>query len=241
MNAAVTKMNTSELYEYASQTIAHAQEHGATTVTKSPLFVGLSTLFTKYDDGFKKDGKSMLTNPIVTLDIDRDRLVKWCYYTTLALTFSSDSSMVEAATHLLSKLETYGGLSLTKFAHGEESAAIKSMLNDFRRPEYASDVTKTTIKPILDELATVQAEFDQKFQERREEKDERINVDAAYTLRGELEVAIRKFRLQVSGNALADPSSEWSKVDSVLQQLDAEYTQKLRTKSTLRAKQKEKK
>ena len=38
--------------------------------------------------------------------------------------------------------------------------------------------------------------------------------------------------------AMAEPTSEWGKVNDLLHQLDAEYAKKLRTRATLLAKQK---
>lgn len=235
---ALTRLNTTELYEYASQVQAIALQQGPTEVAKSPLYVALTAVFGKYDEGFKKDGKSMLTDPIEVLDIDRDRLVKWAYYTILGLSFSSDASAVEAATLLLSKFDTYG-LELIRLSYSEESASIKGLLNDLKRSDYASAVTKVNIQPILTELEQVQNEFDKKFEQRREQKDERSNIEAAFALRRELEAAIRQLRTLVQGMAMAVPTSEWAKVDGLYNQLDSEYAQKLRTKATLRAKQKE--
>jgi len=85
----------------------------------------------------------------------------------------------------------------------------------------------------------VQNEFDQKFELRREQKDERSSIEAAFALRRELEAAIRQLRTLVQGMAMAVPTSEWAKVNGLFNQLDSEYAQKLRTKTTLRAKQKE--
>ena len=230
-------MNTSELYEFASQTLSIARLQGPLLVSKSPLYLAVEAKFNKYDEGFKKDGKSMLTDPILALDADRDRIVKWLYYTVMGLSFSSSATSVEAATLLLSKLDTYG-LDLIRSSYSEESAMIKGLLNDFKQPDYAAAVAKAGVQPILDELQSVQNSFDTLFEQRREATQERLNIEAASTARKELEAAIRGFRTLVAGMAMAEPTSEWGKVNDLLHQLDAEYAKKLRTRATLLAKQK---
>lgn len=238
-NLGLSKLNLDEMYEYASQTTAIVKAHGAQEVAQSVLFVALGTTFGRFDLGYKKTAKSMLTESALEVDALRDGAAKGTYYTLMGLTFSEDGAVASAAMHLLAKLDTYGGLNLPRMAHKEESAGIKGLLNDFKRPEYAADVVTTKIGPWLDTLDRYQKRFDDIDLNRTEENQEKDSVEAAASVRVDLEKDIRKLRTLVEGMALVDAESEWAKVNGLLNQLDGEYAQKLRTRATNSAKKRE--
>lgn len=234
------KMSNTEFYDYLWQTIQTVKKSGPTEVAKSKLCTKLEEKFAIYDEGFKKDGKSMLTTPISLKDEDRDRAGKWLYFTIYSQTFSSDREVAEAATLLLSKFDTYG-FAILRAPYGEESASIKSLLNDYKRGEYSVAAAKLpSIRVIMDELQGIQDEFDDLFTTRRTEEVDRSKVTSAYKLRSETEEVVEKFRTQISGMAVADEESEWAYVNGLLCQLDSEYQQKIRTRETNSDKDKEK-
>ncbi len=237
-----SKLTTAEIYDCTVQTIADVRTYGSTLVVPSVLFLDVTTKFGEYDISFKKLVKSDFSQQAIDLDRLRDRAVKHLYHHILSLTFSADPAVEAAANGILTKIETFGtGNFITESKLGDESAMIGSLLNDLARPEYASRVVTTGITSHLAQLKSAETKFEALGQQRREEKEEKKEVIAVSHLRKQLQASLVKLRQLINVMAITTPNSEWVKVNSMLSVLDDEYTQKLKAKATLAAKDKKKK
>ena len=155
--------------------------------------LGIQQFYPAYEAAFIAEGqvldlmqKSLLTGPIADADTKRDLLFSGLKDTVKGAEKHFNPEVAEAALRITAVLDNFGNIS-TK-GYNEETAAIKSLVNDLEN-QHAADVATLGIADWVTELAARNTAFEALLDERYTEeaaknplkmKDARKQLDAAY-------------------------------------------------------------
>ncbi|MCU7617849.1 DUF6261 family protein [Chryseobacterium sp. PBS4-4] len=129
----------------------------------------LTTKATELEALYKKALASDKTKELLLLDERRDDAVNGIYYFLLGYTYYFEADKQQKAQLLLTNMELYGS-GITRLNYQAETATVNNLLRDWEnKSDLADAITSFNISAWVNELKTVNEEFNAKYLSRTQE------------------------------------------------------------------------
>lgn len=163
------------LFQFIADVIKTIKRLDAEKLKIAPQFNRLLLpAFKKYDDAYKKEKKSILTDKITETDKARDKIISGIKGIVRAMLNDIDEENVDAAKELKILLDTYKRI--TKKSIKEECADITNILQEFKG-KYAEAVNKLNLSKWINELERLNIEINSYINARNEETANKYKTD----------------------------------------------------------------
>lgn len=186
------KLSTKELAVTSQRTIAVSGEPAFAVVKNNPLLMALETVYNEYDAVYVKKAFSGKSEQLAEADKNRDIPFGGLKSILVGYSKLSLSPNNQAAKDIYAIIEKYG-IALDRYTYAEETAQLKKLLEELDQPANAAKIEQMQLTPVLTQIKSAQAAFEQLFNEVAGENSELRLMESATSMRQQLEAALRNY------------------------------------------------
>ena len=222
------QLSTKELATTSQRTIAVSAEPAYAVVKDNPLLAALNTVYNEYDAVYVKKAFSGRGIELMVRDKDRDMPFGGFKDVLVGHSKLAVSPYNQAAKDIYAIIEKHG-IGLDRYSYAEETAQMKKLLEELAQPTNAAKIEQMQLSPVVNQIKTAQAAFEQLFNEVAGENSELRLMESATSMRQQLEAALRNyFNVVKAMSSLPGWKELYAKLDEIAK---AVYTAKAAPKA----------
>lgn len=196
-----------EFIEFLYDVLIICQQKTTEAMKLAASIAALQTDTETFDQNFKLDPGSPVTQELIDLDDRRDDCIIGIRYLLEAYVRYFTQAMKSAARSLLDSMDKYG-TSIARLNFPTETSTINSLLEEWEtKPVLSGAVTTLTLSAWITELKTVNASFKQKYVTRSTDKGSEGNLKTLEVRKAALNAYRNLIQRIEAGATLADDNS----------------------------------
>lgn len=192
MKISLPRLTTTDLATLAQRTIESSENGKYLMVSQHPLLEAVKAEYAEYKMLYSKLSSSGMGHTVNAADDERDDLFAEIRAYLKGIAGLRRAAGKDAAAALLKLFDQYGQ-GLTKMSYSTETAQLRKLLADLELPENQAHIATLKLQSQMEELKTVQAQFEEIFGQQSEANAELRELPAASRVRKELEGALRSY------------------------------------------------
>ncbi|MDR1644900.1 MAG: DUF6261 family protein [Tannerellaceae bacterium] len=185
------KLRNAEHFDFYSSIIGNIDTKAELPPNLVPLLNKLRRLFQKEDAVYKRSQKHIETKSLYALHKKRKSANMWIRRMVEAATYSNDAEEHEAGLVLMDLMNKYADIHYVPMT--EASALIFSMIEDLRKPRYATASVTLNLNAGIDRLAQENDAFKALYSERTYNQEEDKNEGSLHAIRLLVDAAAAEF------------------------------------------------
>lgn len=224
MKITLSQLSTKDLASLSQSTIAVSDEPAFTVVKGNPLLEALKTEYVYYELLYAKKTSSGRGEELIERDENRDRPFAALKDILQGHAKATGSPFQADAQVLYGIIEQFGiGLDRLKFS--EETAQMVQLLKVLDLPENKARIERLLLTPIVAQIKTAQAAFEELFYELAGVNGELKQMQSASSTRRALEASLRNyFQLVTAMNKLSGWKELYGKLEQIVKAIDNKKT-----------------